>query len=103
MRVSERVHETRWKILALACLVLLGENFCYDIPAMVHDNLRSQSGLSRDEFPWFFNAMYSAYSMPNLFVPLLSGWTMDRINVSTAIVFLSIMSFSGQLITTYGM
>lgn len=93
----------RWRILLLSCIVLLAENFCYDTPAMIHDRLRTYSGLDKEEFPWFFNALYSAYSFPNLIVPLIGGWMMDKVSVPAAITLLSGMSFLGQFITTWGM
>ena len=100
---TDLVNVERWTILALSCVVLFGQSFCYDIPASVHDHLLSYSGLGDDAFPWYFNAMYSAYSLPNLVLPLAFGWVSDKTTACTIIFSLSIVACVGQLILSVGM
>ena len=94
---------SRWTVLGLSCAVLFGQYFCFDIPSVVHDHLSSYSGVAKDDFPWYFNSLYSAYSLPNLLLPLLFGWVLDTSTGNSIILSLALIACTGQLFVTVGM
>jgi MFS family permease len=87
---------SRWKYLTMACTILWSLSYCFDTPAAVHDHLEHDSRLSSTDFPWFFNSLYAAYSLPNLLLPLLFGYLSDSTAVASLIVGLAATSFVGQ-------
>ena len=103
MQKEEGPHSDRWRVLALSCVVLCGQCFCYDIPAVVHDHLASFSGVSSADFPWFFNSLYSAYSLPNLVLPLFFGYSVDKRSSSLIVCVLAAITCAGQACVTAGM
>ena len=87
----------RWRVLLLCCAVLCGQYFCYDTPSVVHDHLASYFAISSSDFSWFFNTLYSAYSFPNLVLPLIFGYTVDRFSSSRVLVALGAVACIGQV------
>jgi len=69
---------------------------------MVHDRLGDYSGVSKSDFPWFFNSLYSAYSLPNLILPLISGYVFDRTSGILATVALAVIACIGQALLLIG-
>lgn len=102
MHSFEQNAHLRWRVLGLSCAILFGLYYCFDIPAMVHDRLGDFSGLKKVDTPWFFNSLYSAYSLPNLILPLFSGWILDKSSGSIAVLILAIVACIGQAILVAG-
>jgi hypothetical protein len=45
----------RWGVLALSCLLMVGNYYCYDNPAALKTQLQQHfHALSRDDFEWRF-------------------------------------------------
>lgn len=45
----------RWSVLALSCLLMVGNYYCYDNPAALKTQLQQRFGsLARDDFEWRF-------------------------------------------------
>jgi MFS family permease len=86
----------RWTVLLISCSILWCLLYCYDIPSVVHDDLEEYTGLSKTDFPWFFNALYAAYSLPNLILPLIFGFFSDTNSVCLLIILLATTSCIGQ-------
>ncbi len=86
----------RWRILLLSCFIVWGQYFCYDIPAVLHDQFEETSHMSSSDFSWYFNSLYSAYSLPNLFLPLVFGWFSDRTSGTSLLIILSLLVVVGQ-------
>lgn len=103
MQKKEVFTEDRWRVLFLSCTVLCGQYFCYDIPAVVHDHLSVYSGVPNSDFTWFFNALYSAYSLPNLILPLVFGYSLDKNSHSMIVCILAFVTCTGQAFVTAGM
>ena len=93
----------RWKILGLCCGAIWSQYYCYDTPASVHDHLSAYSGVHASDFPWFFNALYSAYSLPNFFLPLLFGWVVDKAAGGKMLMVLASLACGGQLLLLVGL
>lgn len=95
-------HHDRWYVLGMSCLILCGQFFCYDTPASVHDHMLTWYGIPADEFSWFFNALYSAYSLPNLLLPLIFGWLTDQTSSGLTTNLLAVIAFIGQATVLIG-
>ena len=66
----------RWATLFLCCVVLFGSYYCYDNPAALHDQLRARLvpwAVAPGAFEYEFGLLYTAYSAPNVVLPLLGG------------------------------
>ena len=65
----------RWLVLVLASLLSLGSYYCYDNPSALHDQLKQKfKGTAYEpHFEVYFNLLYTVYSIPNCFLPLVGG------------------------------
>eukprot|EP00397_Hematodinium_sp_SG-2012_P021976 GEMP01022737.1.p1 GENE.GEMP01022737.1~~GEMP01022737.1.p1 ORF type:complete len:448 (+),score=72.65 GEMP01022737.1:172-1515(+) len=95
----------RWKVLICTCLGLFGQFYCYDIPSALADNLKAhfRDTLTADEFAYYFNLLYTIYSMPNIVLPLVFGFFMDRTGIRLSIILLSTFVLCGALLVAFGM
>ena len=51
-----------------------------------------------DRYGW----LYSAYSLPNLVMPFLSGYIIDKVGIRITLIFLAIIQIIGQGTITIG-
>jgi len=95
--------KTRWKILLCTCVGLFGQFYCYDNPSALADQMKHEfQELKPDEFAYYFNLLYSFYSLPNIILPLLFGLLVDRTGIKICIIILSVLVFVGSLLMAYG-
>mmetsp|Transcript_91048 Transcript_91048/g.190443 ORF Transcript_91048/g.190443 Transcript_91048/m.190443 type:complete len:475 (-) Transcript_91048:78-1502(-) len=96
----------RWPILLLTCGGLFGQFFAFDIPSALNEQFRQtltvSSGVDDKEYAYLFNLLYSVYSIPNIFLPLVLGMAVDRCGFHVLIVLLGLAVFVGQLLFTLG-
>lgn len=55
----------RWVILVLACVMLIGSYYCYDIPAAIKTQLDDYMGNPSD-YELKFGLLYTLYAAPNV-------------------------------------
>ena len=55
----------RWPILLLACIMLVGSYYCYDIPSALKTQIDDFMGDQAD-FETYFALLYTLYSIPNV-------------------------------------
>lgn len=55
----------RWIILVLACVMLIGSYYCYDIPAAIKTQLDDYMGNPSD-YELKFGLLYTLYAAPNV-------------------------------------
>ena len=67
----------RWPILVLACLMLVGSYYCFDIPAALNQQLDDYFG-QQDDYATNFSLLYSLYAIPNVILPFFGGYFVDR-------------------------
>jgi len=67
----------RWLVLSLACVVMTGSYYAYDIPSALHQQLQDYMPQS-PHFETQFNLLYTVYSIPNVILPLFGGNIVDR-------------------------
>eukprot|EP00939_MAST-03C_sp_MAST-3C-sp1_P004436 g4436.t1 len=119
----------RWIVLGLATIVQFGPYYAYDQISPLHDILEryfqnDEDGGSRttsvgssdnstsagqvsqqqeDDFELFFNMLYTVYSLPNIFLPLVAGYFVDIVGAAKISIALSIVIMIGQILLTVGL
>ncbi|KAI8836272.1 major facilitator superfamily domain-containing protein [Chytriomyces cf. hyalinus JEL632] len=92
----------RWWILALACMVMFGNYYAYDLPAALNKPLQMYLEEPDDAYQYQLNLLYSLYSLPNIVLPFFGGWMVDRFGTRRLMTFLSFLVCLGQLLFTLG-
>ena len=100
----------RWLILCLTCIVMIGNYYCYDIPASLHTQLKNylpalsqETRANSNRFEILFSLLYSVYSVPNIFLPFLGGFFVDRFGVRICLLCFVFLILVGQGIFSYGL
>ena len=92
-----------WVILFLACFLMFGNYYAYDTPGSINTALRDWLGSSPSVFPWQLNFLYSVYSLPNIFLPLIGGILVDRLGSASMLAVFSTFICVGQIIFALGL
>lgn len=92
----------RWMILALACMVMFGNFFAYDLPASLNNPLQKYLGSEDESYQYQLNLFYSLYSLPNVILPFFGGWLVDVFGTRRLMVILSSLVCIGQLLFSVG-
>jgi MFS family permease len=87
-----------WVILFLTCTLLISNYYCYDIPGTLNTQLRNYLNVSYNEWQYQLNAIYSAYSFPNLVMPIISGFLVDSIGPTKMLITFSTILIFGQFL-----
>ncbi|KAF9126772.1 hypothetical protein BGX30_015091 [Mortierella sp. GBA39] len=85
-----------WQVLLLACLLLFGNYYCYDIPAALNVQLGEWLGDDYATHQYHINLLYSVYSLPNIVLPLFGGYLIDRFSASRVLILFSLCVCAGQ-------
>ena len=88
----------RYYFLFLSSVIGIGSYFAHDNPAVLITNLKESMGLNDLEY----NMLYSFYSFPNCFLPILGGIFMDGFGVRVFIYISSGLVTIGQAIFAFG-
>lgn len=91
----------RWLILFLNCILMIGNYYCYDIPAALITQLDDYMGNPAD-YETYFNLLYTVYSIPNIILPFLGGFFVDKFGVRTCLVVFVATITVGQAIVAFG-
>ena len=86
----------RWFVLVLACLMLVGSYYCFDIPSACKTQLESYMGYS-DEYETNFGLLYTLYAVPNVVLPFFGGYFVDKFGVRLCLVAFSGLVALGQV------
>lgn len=82
--------------------MVFGNYYCYDIPAALNVPLRDWLGSDYNTFQWQLNLLYTVYSLPNVFLPLLGGYLVDRLGSSRMIIIFSTTIMLGATLFSFG-
>ena len=98
---------TRWVVLFLVCIVMIGTYYSLDIPAALHHQLQDtmESGAptpSTKNFEFYFNMLFSLYSIPNTVLPFFGGACVDRVGSSRSLISFGLLTLAGQLLVAVG-
>ncbi|KDO31139.1 hypothetical protein SPRG_04277 [Saprolegnia parasitica CBS 223.65] len=90
-------------VLLLACLVDMGNSYCYDTPSALKSQLQEHlHGMPTASFEMAFNLLYTVYSVPNIVLPLLGGLVTDRIGPRSMLVVVTLLILVGHGIFAAG-
>ncbi|KAI8903763.1 major facilitator superfamily domain-containing protein [Gorgonomyces haynaldii] len=92
----------RWVVLFLACLLLFGNYYAYDNPAALNVPLQQFLGHDYDTWQFELNMLYSVYSFPNMFLPMLGGHLVDRYDPKRVLTAFSVLVVLGQALYSTG-
>jgi len=93
---------TRWLILVLACTMMIGNYYCYDIPAALHSQMDDYFGKPSD-FETYFSLLYTVYSVPNVVLPFFGGFFTDKFGARVCMIVFCLFITCGQLIFAIGL
>jgi MFS family permease len=82
---------------------MFGNYYAYDTPGAINTALRDWLGSSPSVFPWQLNFLYSVYSLPNIFLPLIGGILVDRLGSASMLAVFSTFICIGQIIFAMGL
>ncbi|TPX43720.1 hypothetical protein SeLEV6574_g04889 [Synchytrium endobioticum] len=88
--------------LLFVCLLLAGNYYCYDTPSALNVPLREWLGSDYDTYQWQINLLYSVYSLPNIFLPIVGGLLIDRLGSTLMLLVFSSCVCAGQFIFSSG-
>ena len=92
----------RWAILLFTCIMMIGNYYCYDIPAALNSQMDDYMG-KPDDFETLFSLLYTVYSVPNVILPFFGGYFVDRLGVRMCLIIFSILITLGQLVFAIGL
>lgn len=92
----------RWAILFLTCIMMIGNYYCYDIPASLNSQMDEYFGKPSD-FETSFSLLYTVYSIPNVILPFFGGYFVDRLGVRTCMLIFAVLISVGQLTFAIGL
>ncbi len=100
---SHRITPRHWIVLFFACFLMFGNYYSYDTPGSINTQLKSWLGSSDKGFQWQLNFLYSVYSLPNIFLPLVGGILVDRLGPASMLSLFSTFICLGQILFALGM
>ncbi len=83
-------------------MLLLGNYYCYDIPGALTTQLQEYLNLPYNEWQIKMNSFYTAYSAPNLVMPLIGGLLIDSLGSTRMLLTFALVMVSGQVLFTLG-
>ena len=95
---STKRYKWRWYALVLQCCFVLGYYFSLDNPAELQASIVSKFAVSETKY----SLLYSLYAAPNMVLPLVCGYFLDKIGTYNGLVLCGLFVASGQSIVTYG-
>jgi MFS family permease len=92
---------TRWLILVLTCVMMIGNYYCYDIPAALHTQMDDYFGKPSD-FETYFSLLYTVYSVPNIILPFFGGFFTDKFGARICLLIFCSFITLGQFVFALG-
>ena len=91
-------------MLGLNCVLLLGNYYAYDNPSALNPLLRQylRPVIDDDAYQYLFGLLYSVYSLPNILLPFVSGYLVDRLGTAWVLMVFSFCVTAGQILFTIG-
>ena len=77
----------RWCLLAMACIYMLGNNFCYDSPGPLETQLEQQFNIDSTHY----SLLYTVYSLPNMILPILGGILLDSMGIRVGLILFCVI------------
>jgi MFS family permease len=81
----------------------MGDYYCFDNPGALHSYLLKRFGKSvGDNFEYFFNMLYSVYSLPNIILPLIGGILIFKFGYRLMFLIFGFCVLLGQFVFAMG-
>lgn len=81
----------------------MGDYYCFDNPGAMHSLLKKRFGEKpEDNFEYFFNMLYSVYSLPNIILPLAGGVLIFKYGYRLMFLVFGSCVLIGQLVFAMG-
>ncbi len=95
---SPRQTSLRWIALFFCCLSTLGGYYCTDAISPLQTPIMELFKIDAAQF----NVIFSAYSTPNIIMPLLGGFIIDKLGVRIGLSLFALLVCLGQAVVTFG-
>jgi len=90
----------------MTCLGLFGQFYAFDNPSALNEQLKEhmleRSSMPASHYDYYFNLLYSVYSLPNVMLPLMMGLAVDRCGCRIIILCLSVCVVLGHAVFATG-
>jgi len=96
--LSPRKTALKWFALFSCCMCTMGGYYCHDAASPLQTPIMEIFGISATKF----NLIYTVYSLPNIVMPLLGGFIIDKLGVRTGLTLFASLIIFGQIIITIG-
>jgi MFS family permease len=90
--------QTKWLMLGLAALTIMGSYYTYDSIAPVAGMLRDQRGFTQSQI----GLLNAVFNLPNIALALIGGILIDRIGAAKAILIAAFICTIGAVLTAIG-
>jgi nitrate/nitrite transporter NarK len=94
---------TRWIILTLNCILLVGNYYAYDIPASIKLQMEDYLEFPSSTYEYLAGLFYSSYSIPNMFFPFISSNLINIYGPSRMLIMFSLCVCMGQFLFFMGL
>lgn len=105
LRTSTRLERgnmcRRWLVLFLVSFLMACNYYCYDIPAALLKQLGDEFVYDQN-FEAMYDLLYSIYSVPNIFLPMVGGVLVDKVGLYLSLNLFSALILAGQLVLSIG-
>jgi len=81
---------------------MIGNYYSYDNPAALKTQIDDYMG-DPDDFETLFSLLYTVYSVPNVFLPFLGGYFVDKFGVRICMIVFTSFIACGQVVFAFGL
>lgn len=99
--IEKPASRLRWIILVLACLMLVGSYYSFDIPGAIKQQIDDYFGDPSD-YESLFSLTYTLYAAPNVILPFFGGYFVDKFGVRICLLVFASLILAGQIIFSFG-
>ncbi|MEI7563777.1 MAG: MFS transporter, partial [bacterium] len=95
-KVVKFIRDTNWRYvcLGLLCASVVANNMNYDSATPLALPFQKSLGLSATQF----SSLYSAYTAPNIILPLLFGYVIDKFGASKSLIVVESLVLLGSIV-----
>ena len=87
--------------MAPCCLLMGGNHFCCDQPASLYAQFDDHMNEKSSTFENYFNLLYTMYSVPNIFLPLVGGGMVDKYGAWQSLIVFTAFMVLGEFVFAY--
>lgn len=94
----------KYLVLILVCLSGLGSFYCFDLPGALKSSIKQyyEKQYKDEDLESKITLMYSMYSIPNIVIPLVCGYLIEKFGSRNMFLYFVILITMGQLFFVAG-